>query len=193
MTQLNFAREHESSRPSDEELVRMHQDWIENSKESEPNHLEIPLKKGKVLLIDKDDYHKIENASSIIARGRYVSAIFLTEGAIKMVAIQKLVMDTPEGFVVDHKNRNGFDNRKENLRICTSAENSRNRIANKNNRFGYKGVAEAFNGKYVAQIGFDGKKYYGGTFDTVIEAAKAYNEMAIKYHGEFARLNEIPE
>ncbi len=192
MTQLNFAREYESSRPSDEELVKMHQDWIENNKESEPNHLEIPLKNGKVLLIDKDDYHKIENASSIIARGRYVSAIFLTEGTVKMVAIQKLVMDTPEGFVVDHKNRNGFDNRKENLRICTSAENSRNRIANKNNRFGYKGVAEAFNGKYVAQIGFDGKKYYGGTFDTVIEAAKAYNEMAIKYHGEFARLNEIP-
>lgn len=110
-----------------------------------------------------------------------------------MVAIHKLIMDTPEGFVVDHKNRNGLDNRKENLRVCTSAENSRNRIANKGNRFGYKGVAEAFNGKYIAQIGFDGKKYYGGTFDTVIEAAIAYNNLAIKYHGEFARLNEIPE
>jgi HNH endonuclease len=193
MTQLNFVREHKSSRPSDEELVKMHQQWAENNKEAELDYLEIPLKKGKVLLIDKEDYYKIENASSVVSRGRYAVAIFLTEEGAKMMAIHKLIMNTPEGFVVDRINRNGLDNRKENLRICTSAENSRNRVANKNNRFGYKGVAEAFNGKYVSQIGFEGKTYYGGTLDTIIEAAKSYNEMAIKYHKEFARLNEIPE
>ena len=193
MTQLNFVRERKSSRPSDEDLVKMHQEWAKNSKEPELGYLEIPLNNGKVMLIDKEDYHKIENAFSIVGRSRYASALFLIEGATKMVAVHKLIMNTPEGFVVDHKNQNGLDNRKENLRICTSAENSRNRVANRNNRFGYKGVAESFNGKYVSQIGFEGKTYYGGTFNTVIEAAKSYNEMAIKYHGEFAWLNEITE
>ena len=87
MTQLNFVREHKSSRPSDEELVKMHQEWAENSKELELDYLEIPLKNGKVMLIDKDDYHKIENAFSIVGRSRYASALFLIEGATKMVAV----------------------------------------------------------------------------------------------------------
>lgn len=56
MTQLNFAREHNSSRPPDEELIKLHQEWAENNKE--PAHLEIPLKNGKIMLIDKEDYHK---------------------------------------------------------------------------------------------------------------------------------------
>lgn len=99
---------------------------------------------------------------------------------------------------VDHKNHDGLDNRRRNIRVATIAENTRNFGINSRSTTGYKGVylyksPNPNAGKYTAATRFNGQRIHGGYFKTAIEAAKKYNEMALKYHGEFAYLNEIPK
>lgn len=89
---------------------------------------------------------------------------------------------------IDHKNRNGLDNRKENLRFCTSKQNQCNR--HRKNKFGFRGVYKAANEKhYSYQIQIDGKKYHERGFKTAEEAAKAYDLKSKELHGEFGIRN----
>ena len=89
---------------------------------------------------------------------------------------------------IDHENRNKADNRIENLRIATKSQNQANVV--KPNATGRKGV-KMCRGKPQAQIKLNGKHIHLGTFDTLDEAAHAYNKAAIRLHGEFAVLNPI--
>ncbi len=94
--------------------------------------------------------------------------------------------------VLDHINRDRVDNRTDNLREATASENSQNQSMYKNNKSGFKGVSWfKRDKKWVAQIKIDGKKKHLGYFDCKVEAAIAYNEAAIKHHGEFANINHI--
>jgi hypothetical protein len=97
------------------------------------------------------------------------------------------------GCMCDHKNHNTLDNRKDNLRPCTTAQNNLNRPGNKGSKSGYKGVT-LNNGKgghniWRVRIQIDGKSTFLGRFHTPEEAAHAYDEAAKIYHGEFAHLN----
>ena len=94
--------------------------------------------------------------------------------------------------VVDHINHSKLDNRAENLRICTSAENLRNQTSKKR----YKGVFQLTGKrkkKWQSIIIFNRERHYLGTFATEAEAAMAYNEAATELFGEFACLNIIDE
>ncbi len=116
-------------------------------------------------------------------RGRRRTSMFL----------HRFLMNPPPGYMVDHINHNGLDNRRENLRICTRVENGRNRLPSKKTASGYKGVRR--NGSdncWQAKINIDKKQTYIGSFATAEEAALAYDKVAIKEHGEFACLN-FPE
>ena len=117
--------------------------------------------------------------------------------AKKQVALHRVMLDAPKGMVVDHINRNGLDNRRSNLRLCTHKENMQNRRANSKNSTGYKGVRLTKSGKkYIARVcqKLDGKtvEHYLGTYDTPEEAARAYDAKAIELFGEYASLN-FPE
>ena len=93
---------------------------------------------------------------------------------------------------VDHINHIRSDNRWRNLRECTRTQNMRNQRTYKNNKSGFKGVTRhEINRKWQAGIKLADKQTYLGTFETKIEAAKAYNKAAIENFGEFALLNEI--
>ena len=99
-------------------------------------------------------------------------------------------MQTPNGMQTDHIDHNGLDNQRENLRICTVAENQRNRKADSDNASGFKGVCfSRKRHKWYAQITVDRKNMHLGSFDSPEEAARFYDLAALAYHGEFARTN----
>jgi len=106
--------------------------------------------------------------------------------------MHRQVMEVTDGKMIDHINHNGLDNRKANLRQATSAENNRNRQKFKKTRYSsrFKGVSwNSGHEKWSARIDFNGKQKNIGYFDDEIEAAKAYDTAAKKFHGEFAVLN----
>lgn len=103
-----------------------------------------------------------------------------------------LIIHTTDGMDIDHRNGRRWDNRKRNLRVCANAENARNRDKPRTNTSGYKGATWCKGRrKWQAQIGANGKNNHLGYYDTPEQAAQAYDEAAVKYHGEYARTNEI--
>ena len=88
---------------------------------------------------------------------------------------------------VDHEDHNGLNNRISNLREATASQNQHNRGAQRNNKLGVKGV-HVQRGAYVAQIYLYNKHIYLGRYKTIEAASRAYQEAAIKLHGEFARV-----
>lgn len=108
----------------------------------------------------------------------------------KRIWMHKVVAETPDGMICDHIHHNTLDNREEELRNVTLAQNAQNCRKHKNNCSGYKGVSWIKRArKFVAQIERDGRGRTIGYFDDPIEAAKAYDEVAKEYFGEFAHTN----
>ena len=98
------------------------------------------------------------------------------------------ILRAPAGFEVDHINGDPWDNRRANLRICTHAENMRNKRQQRGRKNQYKGVSK--NGRrHSAAITIGGRRLHIGQFDTAEEAARAYDAAALLHHGEFARPN----
>lgn len=96
-------------------------------------------------------------------------------------------------FVVNHIDGDRINNTRENLRKATRRQSSKNvtkTFDRKNNTSGYKGVSwHSKKCYYQSKIGVDNRTIWIGAFDTSLEAAKAYDEAARAYHGEFAYLN----
>lgn len=91
----------------------------------------------------------------------------------------------PEGLTIDHIDRNGLNNKIENLRLTTHAQNMANRKLFKNNTIGYKGVVSTPSGKFQARANKNGVKLYLGLFKTAEEAADCYQKWVQEEHGEF--------
>lgn len=93
---------------------------------------------------------------------------------------------------IDHIDGNKLNNSFENLRECTNAQNAYNSKTPKSNTSGFKGVSldKRYN-KWAAYIRFNYRRKGLGYFNTKEEAARAYNQAAIQYFGEFAKLNEL--
>ncbi len=115
-------------------------------------------------------------------------------GKGKPVYMHQVILKVCKGMVVDHINNDGMDNRRSNLRAATYSQN----MCNREKRSGaytskYKGICRnKEKGKWRARIRFEGKIIHLGYFHSEIEAAKARDRAARKYHGEFACLN-FPE
>lgn len=101
------------------------------------------------------------------------------------IHMHRLIAKPPEGMVVDHINANPMDNRRENLRVCTPKQNSMSRRRYKGAASQYKGVTPR-DGKWRAQISVNRKTLVLGKFTSEIDAARAYDDAARKYFGEFA-------
>jgi len=107
--------------------------------------------------------------------------------------LHRLIMKPSKGMMVDHINGDGLDNRRENLRVCTHAENQRNARRRNDNKSGSKGVSWNKNAKkWRSQIRHEGKVRHIGLFESREEAARAWDAKAKEYHGKYAQLN-FPE
>lgn len=106
-----------------------------------------------------------------------------------------LIFERIHGYspiAVDHIDGNIHNNSPENLRECTKSQNGMNRGKPANNTSGYKGVSyNKSKHSWEAYINFEKRRIHLGTFSTKEEAAIAYNQVALKYHKEFAKLNEV--
>ena len=154
--------------------------------------MEIELCGYKVLIDDEDSwlvryylYSKAVKKGSIYFYRKYYENGKRVTGQLHRDIVGCVLYD---GKIIDHINGNTLDNRKENLRVCTVAENARNSKTRGNNKSGYKWVY--FNkktNKFCSGIKVNGKLIYLGKYATPQEAHAAYCEASKKYHGEFGR------
>jgi hypothetical protein len=154
----------------------------------------IYLGEGDWTLLDQDDFYKYGKFSWSLGgfkKNFYaVCGIKNKDGDFELVRMHRLMMNPPPKRVVDHRNGDGLDNRRDNLRIATKAQNAFNNRKRKNATSKYLGVYFRKNtGKWVASIRYRRRKIRLGNFVNEIDAAKAYDRAAIKYRKEFARLN----
>lgn len=150
--------------------------------------MEIQTPQGKVIIIDDEDFEIIKRHkwNAVVSHKKWYAYTVKTP----QISMHRLIMKAKPGQIVDHINGNGLDNRKENLRFCTIAENNRNRGLVRTNTTGFQGVHfDKVRGKFVASIRQNNKTKYLGTFDCPFKAARAYDAAAKELHGEFANLN----
>jgi len=159
---------------------------------------EIKLSQGKVALVDDEDFEslnthkwfalKIRNTFYAV-RSRWVNG---KQQSPVLMHREILCLIDPK-VKTDHKDHNGLNNQRENIRPCTNQENMRNCSRRKSNTSGYKGVCYHKRDKaWRAQIRtIDGKYKTIGSFSSPLEAAIAYNKSAIIHHGKFAHLNNL--
>ena len=106
----------------------------------------------------------------------------------KKIFMHRFILGAAVPHIVDHQNGDGLDNRRSNLRSCSTAQNQWN--GGKKHPNGLpKGVHLTPNGRFRAQICFAKKLYHLGNFHSSIDAGLAYDRAAKEMFGEFARLN----
>lgn len=154
---------------------------------------EILLTQGKFAIVDDDDYGWLSRwkwHATHHKDGNWYAVHTTERPEHKHLLMHRVIMDAPDGIGVDHKNRNGLDNRRKNLRFCDDIQNQRNREKSSRNKSGFKGVCwHKGQRKFIANIKIPGKRVHLGYFETAEEAARAYDNAAKMLHGEFSRLN----
>lgn len=155
---------------------------------------EIPLTQGKVAIVDDEDYEVLSqfkwHAWKSPGGHWYAKRKMQVNGRPASVSLQNFLMKPSDGLLVDHVNHNGLDNRRTNLRPCTSQQNKWNNRAYSTNKSGLKGVMwVSSRARWHAVISSNGQRHRLGTFMTAEEAARAYDAAARIHHGQFACLN----
>ena len=151
----------------------------------------IRLTRGKSALVD-DKWHPYLSRFSWQARYDRTTKKWYAARQIrrKFIYMHREILNAPDGLHADHINGNTLDNREQNLRLATPAQNAWNRDKYKTNTTGYKGVThEKGRNKFRAQITVHGRPINLGRFEDPLEAAVAYDRAVQKYHGEYGCTN----
>ena len=154
---------------------------------------EIKLTQGKVAIVDDEDFERLNQNKWCAHWDGYnwyaIRRRSCVEGKQIILFMHRVIMNTPPLVHTDHRDGEGLNNCKENLRICTHQENQHNRkLPHKTNKLGVKGVIwDKKQKKFRTQIGFNGKTIHLGYFTVLADAVQDYRVAEIKYFGEFAR------
>lgn len=140
---------------------------------------------GEEFYFDKEDFELICNYRWYKTKG-YIKSTDNSSGA--SIAMHRLVLkNLSESDVVDHINRNPLDNRKQNLRICSQADNAKNRGTYKNNCSGHAGVFfDKKSNKWIAYINCDKKRRRLGSYESIEDAIRVREEAEKNYFKEYA-------
>lgn len=142
----------------------------------------IELTKGKYAIVDDADYPALSKHSWCIQSGKYAACRYKN----KLIMMHRFIMKPPKKLVVDHINKNGFDNRRSNLRVCTQSQNSANSLNKSDQQYRGVGRMRRF---WQAYIVHNYKKIHLGTFTNQEQAARCYDKAAIQIFGPFATTN----
>lgn len=150
----------------------------------------IKLTQGKIALVDDADFEELNKYKWFAHKDKktfYAHRNFKkSNGKQSMKIMHRIILGEPKSFV-DHKDGDGLNNQRHNLRFCNHSSNGMNRGKNINNKSGFKGVSwDKKICKWQTQIFFNGKAKHLGYFINNLEAYKTYCEAAKKYHKEFA-------
>jgi hypothetical protein len=144
---------------------------------------QIPLSQGLYALVDDEDYE------ALAVHKWHARKKPRTFYAARNSAGKKIFMHVALGYSrPDHRDGNGLNNQRHNLRPASKAQNAQNNPRHLDNKSGFKGVSPQGN-RWQADIRVDGKNRYLGCRALASEAAKLYDEAAVKHFGEYARVN----
>jgi hypothetical protein len=141
---------------------------------------EIQLTQGKVAIVDDDDFEWLARQKWHYAHGYAANS--------KFEYMHRIILPCPGDMQVDHKNHDGLDNRRCNIRICTASQNiANNRKPTHGITSIYKGVHfEKFTKKWRAQIMHSGKSISLGRFETQDDAHNAYIRASREIYKDFS-------
>ena len=164
----------------------------------------IQLTLNQVTIVDNRDYPKVKDYPWCAQKTRYsyyaITTVKCPDGKWRRIYMHRLLMNVFDRLIeVDHRDRNGLNNRRKNLRRCTRGQNRVNspkqhrqhRLSRyRSSRF--KGVGwDNYKKKWKVGIRHTGRGWFLGYFTSEIDAAQAYNTKALELFGEFAYLNDI--
>jgi len=148
----------------------------------------------KVALVDDSDYEWLNQYRWVIKKS--CNVYYAQRNVIshkKTQFMHRLILGlTDFNIKCDHRDRNGLNNQRSNLRTATNSQNLANRAGRKNSTSKYLGVSwHTKRRKWIAQMRKDGVSIYIGEYKNEKEAASAYNKKALELHKEFAFLNDL--
>ena len=144
----------------------------------------IPLTKGKLALVDDEDYEYLSSKT-----WNYLFGGYARSGTGELM--HRVIMGNPKGVMIDHVNGDKLDNRRSNLRLATRSENFANGIVSKRNKSGCKGVCWSRQmNKWDVRIKVNRKQIFLGLRDDLEEAKTLYREEHIKRFGEYSIFNK---
>lgn len=158
---------------------------------------EINLTHDKVALVDDEDFEYLNQFKWHIQKSGdtfyAVRTLWIDKFHGTTIRMHRFLLGVNDKLlVVDHKDHNGLNNQRYNLRVCSKSQNGANRKKSKPSSSKYLGVHYCnTRGLWVVQIQHNNKSYSGGLHKTEELAALAYNKKAIELHGDFANINII--
>jgi len=151
------------------------------------------IKSGHQIILDDEDKHLAERSWQLNSVGYARRTMYSRETKkLRTALMHREIIGAKKGQVVDHKNGNKLDNRKANLRVCTQSQNQANRLKSASQSSKYKGVCLTKNfrpARWEASLTVNGVRYRK-IFMKETDAAKWYDQQAIKYFGKFALTNK---
>lgn len=151
----------------------------------------VPLSHGKVAVVDNADYTLVSQYKWRATQS-HDHLWYAVTGSRPYLTMHALILGTVGKAHIDHRDRDGLNNQRYNLRECTLSQNAANRRKRSGSVSQFKGVGwNIVVKKWIARIRKDGIAYHLGYFVNEEDAARAYNVAAARLFGEFANLNEI--
>lgn len=153
---------------------------------------------GQRALVSDRDHDRVSEWFWTLKNGIYPTAQIYCDGRWQKVVLHRFVLNATAQQLVDHIDRNPLNCQRDNLRFCTKAQNSWNRLKARNPRFksAFKGVQwkptnnkDYSKGRWMARITRNNRNFHIGYFDTEHQAAMAYDLHAVHLHGQFALTN----